>query len=172
MPLVPLFKNQSVGNAVTVDIDVPLENFLRPKEECREGEKPGITIGLIREQVIKIEARIDQPVVAQYRRSSKGHVHVRIIFENEITVLDALLLRAYLFDDTVRHSLDKRRYVEWENLYHMNRCFDDKIESGQIYSAGPWISLDDGRDQLTGNAKHDYDQYMRQRHGPQELLIK
>ena len=170
--LIPLFKNPSVGNTVTVDIDVPFENFLRTREEKTEGEKLGVTIGLIRDQIIKIEARIDQPIISQYRRSSKGHVHVRCIFENEITVLDALLIRAYLFDDEVRCSLDKRRYTEWGNLHQMNRCFDEKVVSGQVYSAGPWISLDIGRDELTGNAKHDYDQYMEQRQGPQAILIK
>lgn len=160
----PLFQNPSVGKMVTIDLDVWMEYFLRDQTEIPPDEKPGITIGYIREQIIKIEGVLDQSITAQYRRSSKGHIHLRLLFNHEITVFDAFLLRSCLFDDLTRHSLDERRYALWGSLHEMNKCFDHKGEAGgKTFSSGPWISLHIGRDGLTGDAKADFERYMEWR---------
>ncbi len=159
--LKPLFKNQSVGKTVTVDLDVWIEYFLRDQNQIPPDEKAGITIGYIREQIVKIEGVLEQSIFCQYRRSSKGHIHLRLTFRDEITVFDAFLLRSCLFDDLTRHSLDERRYALWGSLHEMNKCFDHKGEAGgKVYSSGPWIALNIGRDELTGDAKADFEGYM------------
>jgi len=164
MSLKPLFPNSSVGNTVTVDLDVWMEYFLRDQNEIPPDEKSGITIGYIQEQIVKLECKLEMPIIAHYRRSSKGHIHLRLLFTDEITVFDAFLLRSCLFDDLTRHSLDERRYALWGSLHEMNKCFDHKGEpGGKVYSSGPWISLNIGRDNLTGEALIDFQNYMKWR---------
>ena len=166
-----LFPNPPVGNFVTVDLDVWIEYFLRKREEIPEDEKPGITIGYIREQIIELEAKIDRPISAQYRRSSNGHVHLRLIFPHGIPVSDAWLLRQCLLDDQTRLHLDMRRFALWGSLHELNKCFDSKADNGKITYAGPWIPLEKDLDQLTGDAKEDYDRHWdsigRQPHQPE-----
>lgn len=159
--MTPLFSNPSVGRMVTIDLDVWMEYFLREQETIPPDEKPGITIGYIREQIVKIEGVLERSINVQYRRSSKGHIHLRLLFPDDITVFDAFLLRSCLFDDLTRHSLDERRYALWGSLHEMNKCFDHKAEpGGKVYSSGPWIPLHIGRDELTGEAKTDFEKYM------------
>jgi len=160
MTLTPLFPNPSVGRFVTIDLDVWMEYFLRDQNQIPPDEKAGITIGFIRDQIVKIEGVLEQTIFCQYRRSSKGHIHLRLTFHDEITVFDAFLLRSCLFDDLTRHSLDERRYALWGSLHEMNKCFDHKAEKGKVYSSGPWIALNIGRDELTGDALTDFQRYL------------
>ena len=158
--MIPLVENKNVGRTVTIDLDVWYEYFLRERSECPEDEKPGINIGYIREQIILIEAKLNRPIPAQYRRSSKGHVHIRLIFDQDISVFDAFLLRSCLCDDLTRHMLDEKRYTLLGSLHEMNKCFDTKYETGgKLYISGPWIPMEKGKDDLTGEAKADWDQY-------------
>jgi hypothetical protein len=164
MILTPLFKNPAVGNTVTVDLDVWIENFLREREDVPKTERPGITIGFLREQIIMIEAAINEPITAHYRRSSKGHIHVLLTFPHDITVFDAFLLRSCLWDDLTRHALDEGRFALWGNLNELNKCFDQKVgKGGQVFTTGPWISLDTGKENLTGDALDDLNGYLKWR---------
>jgi len=158
--MIPLFENPPVGKTVSIDLDVWMEFFLRPQEEILPDEKPGITIGYIREQIVKLEARLDRPIYAEYRRSSSGHIHVRLVFTEDIGVFDAFLLRSVLLDDLTRHHLDEKRYALWGSLDEMNKCFDSKGEAGgKPRHSGPWIPLAKGRDKLTGESLADWEQY-------------
>ncbi len=158
--MIPLFENPSIGNFTTVDLDVWMEYFLRTQEEIPPDEKPGITIGYIREQIVKLEARLDQPIYAEYRRSSSGHIHIRLVFKDEISAFDNFLLRSVLLDDLTRHHLDEKRYALWGSLNEINKCFDSKGESGgKPRHAGPWIPLSVGKDDLTNGALADWQQY-------------
>lgn len=156
----PLFENPSIGNFTTSDLDVWMEYFLRPQEEIPPDEKPGITIGFIREQIIKLEARLDQPIYAEYRRSSSGHIHIRVVFQEEISAFDNFLLRSVLIDDLTRHHLDEKRYALWGSLNEINKCFDSKGKTGgKLRHSGPWIPLAIGLNELTGEARADWEQY-------------
>jgi len=158
--MIPLIENKNVGREITVDLDVWYEYFLRDKKDCPEDERPGINIGYIREQIILLEAKLDRSIFVQYRRSSKGHVHIRLIFDHDIAVFDAFLLRSCLCDDLVRHYLDEKRYALWGSLHEMNKCFDTKSESGgKVYVSGPWIPLSKDREDFTGLEKSDWEQY-------------
>jgi hypothetical protein len=156
----PLFDNPSIGKFTTSDLDVWMEYFLRSQEDIPEDEKPGITIGYIREQIIKLEARLNQPIYAEYRRSSSGHIHIRVTFPEEISAFDNFLLRTVLVDDLTRHHLDEKRYALWGSLNEINKCFDSKGEAGgKPRHSGPWIPLSVGLNELTGEPLADWKQY-------------
>jgi len=169
-----LFQNKIIGRFCTVDVDTWFEYFLRDQKDTPKDEKPGITLGLIREQIVKLEAKLECPVNVVYRRSSKGHVHLRVTFPHDITILDAFLLRSCLFDDLVRQNLDERRYALWGSLDEMNKCFDSKADTEGIHKSGPWIPINKGRDDLAGDAKADWLQYWdsigREYHKPENHI--
>lgn len=156
----PLFPNPFIGNYVTSDIDVYFEYFIRPLADCPDDERPGLNLEYVREQVVKIEAKIEQSLYVEYRRSSSGNTHVRVTFPEQITVSDAFYIRANLFDDLTRLSLDMRRFSLWGSLHEIHKCFDEKATTkGGVKKAGPWIPLNKGRDELTGPAREDWEQY-------------
>jgi hypothetical protein len=158
----PLFPNQSVGKSVTVDIDVYFEYFIRRIEEIPLDEKPGILIGMIRDRFERLEKRLNTKLSADYRRSSNGHVHLRIYFNQEITVLDAFMIRAWMLDDRQRLALDEARYLITGSLHEMNRCFDEKATmDGTVKRAGPWIPLGHDKEQFTGDALADWQAYSK-----------
>jgi len=154
----PLFENPPIGSFVTSDIDTFMDYFLMPDEEVPDGIKSGITIEHVRVRHHRIEQRLNLTITAFYRRSSNGHIHVRLMFPCEITVLDAFLLRSCLYDDMTRFQLDHARYLLTGSLHEMNRTFDEKYNAadGQVRRAGPWIPLDIGRDDLKGDALKDF----------------
>jgi hypothetical protein len=139
----PLFENCSVGNQVTIDLDVFIEYFLWKQGEEPEEGKLGITIYVIRDRLIRLEKRLNISIPTKYRRSSNGHVHVRLFFPMEISVLDAFMARAWLFDDQTRLSKDLARYLITNDLNEMNRCFDEKGTINGAKKAGAWIPIDE-----------------------------
>lgn len=143
-----IFKNQGIGNTVTVDLDTYFFYFVRRKNEVPEDEKPGICLETVRERLKRMYPKIDnEPVIAHYRRSSNDHVHVKLEFLQELSVLDAFMIRAWMLDDQTRLSLDLARYLMTGSLHEMNRCFDEKATLDSTKKAGPWIMLNIGRDQ-------------------------
>jgi hypothetical protein len=158
-----LFENRSVGKIITIDLDVFFWSFVRPLEEVPENDRPGLTLNAIRIRLARLEKRVGLVIPASYRRSSGGHVHVRLSMPCEVSVLDAFLIRAWLFDDKTRLQLDEARYLMTGSLHEMNRCFDIKATVKGVNSSGPWIPLDVDRDQFTGNVLEDYRDYLVKR---------
>jgi hypothetical protein len=157
-----IFKNQNIGKEVTVDIDTYFYYFTRPESEWPEGEKQGITQKTIRERLARLQPMINyEPVITRYRRSSNDHVHVKMTFLSELTVLDAFMIRAWMLDDQTRLSLDLARYLLTGSLHEMNRCFDEKATVDGTKKAGPWISLMVKRDQYSGIAHEYYREYLK-----------
>jgi hypothetical protein len=143
-----IFQNRPIGKEITIDIDSFFWYFVRPKEEEPEGEKPPITLYAIRERLERmVKIKGIPPVMAYYRRSSNDHAHVKLAFKEKITVLDAFMIRAWMFDDQTRLSLDLSRYLMTDSLHEMNRCFDEKATMDGVKQAGPWIPLKVGRDE-------------------------
>jgi hypothetical protein len=155
-----IFKNQNIGHEVTVDLDTFFYFFVRPEREWPDGEKQGITLRSIRGRLDRMSTAVHEYPVTYYRRSSNDHVHVRLHFENEITVLDAFMIRAWLFDDQTRLSLDLARYLSTGSLHEMNRCFDEKATINGVKQAGPWIPIHVSRDQYVSDILDDWDQYL------------
>jgi hypothetical protein len=156
-----IFKNRSIGKEVTVDLDTYFFYFVRPLSEVPDGEKQGITLLSVRERLKRLLERLSSnEVTVEYRRSSKDHVHVKLKFEKELSVLDGFMIRAWMLDDQTRLELDLARYLKTDDLNEMNRCFDEKAEAGEVKKAGPWIPLFCDRDAFTCDAHNDWLKYL------------
>ena len=142
-----IFKNQDIGKEVTIDLDTYFYYFVRPSEEASKEEKQGITLKTVRERLRRLYPCIgSEPIVAYYRRSSNDHVHVKMRFLRDLSVLDGFMVRAWMLDDQTRLSLDLARYTISGSLHEMNRCFDEKATLDGTKKAGPWIPLGYDRD--------------------------
>jgi hypothetical protein len=158
--LKPLFNNQPVGNSITVDLDIFFDDFVRELEEIPEKDRPGFTRHAVITRIMMIENAIQQEIQRSlYRRSSNGHVHLRLYLCQEVSVLDAFLIRATLWDDRTRLALDEARYLLTGSLHEMNRCFDEKADGEGVKRAGPWISLHSGKDRLHEEARKDFESF-------------
>ena len=76
-----------------------------------------------------------------YRRSSSGHVHLKLEFLTEPDILVQFEIRALLHDDPFRIALDLRR-LPIQGKYEINRIFSSKYKNGQLHSVGEWIKLE------------------------------
>lgn len=72
------------------------------------------------------------------RRSSNNHVHIKVKFENSITILTAFCIRAFLGDDPHRLACDLDRFYRTNKLENTGRCFDEKYTKGKVRQAGKW----------------------------------
>lgn len=165
MIIIAIFQNPDFTNEITVDLDTFFYYFVRPKREQPPEEKQGITLDLIRARIDLMTVYTPELAPAAiysilYRRSSKDHAHVKLKFRTPVSVLDGFMIRAWLLDDQTRLSLDLARYFKTRDLHEMNRCFDEKAAMSQIFEAGPWIDLFTDRDQYSGEAKKDYQDYL------------
>ena len=75
-----------------------------------------------------------------YRRSSSGHVHLKLEFLTEPDILVQFEIRALMHDDPFRISLDLRR-LPIQGKDEINRIFSSKYKYGQLHSVGEWIQL-------------------------------
>lgn len=82
--------------------------------------------------------------ITWYRRSSTGHVTLRLKFENQIDILDHFAIRARLGDDVIRLTLDLKRIFD-NGPDEINRTFDWKViwygDEVKKFSAGEWELL-------------------------------
>lgn len=155
-----IFKNQGIGKEVTVDLDTFFYYFVLPPTLIPE-ERQGITLKTVRERLKRIGSVIgDEPIIAFYRRSSNDHVHVRLRFLQDLSVLDGFMIRAFMLDDQTRLELDLARYLISGSLHEMNRCFDEKATVDGTKKAGPWIPLQADRDQYANEALTDWKEYL------------
>lgn len=137
----PLFDNRSVGSQVTIDLDVFFTNYIRPIDQVPNDERVGLNINATRDRLKLLEKKLGTNIEAKYRRSSSGNVHVRLYFPGEVSVLDAFMIRAWMFDDQTRLALDMARYLKSNDLNEMNRCFDEKGKINGAKKAGAWIPI-------------------------------
>jgi hypothetical protein len=156
-----IFNNQSIGKEVTIDLDTFFFYFVRPADEVPDGEKQGMTLQTVRDRLKRLCSIIGHdPIVAQYRRSSNDHAHVRLQFVPDLSVLDGFMIRAFMLDDQTRLELDLARYLLTGSLHEMNRCFDEKATVDGTKHSGPWISLQVDRDQYARDALKDWSLYL------------
>lgn len=141
--MIPLFRNVSVGNEVKIDLDVFWECWFLQDEDLSDDLRIGINIFKMRAWLEKLRSERGINVESvEYRKSSNGHVHMRLIMRKDIAALDAFMLRAWFLDDKTRLSLDLKRYLLTGDIEKMNRLFDEKGTRDGTKKAGPWISLD------------------------------
>lgn len=156
-----IFHNQPIGRDVTVDLDVFFYYFVNGEI----GDRIGTTLQTIRERIKRLTCAVNThgAVIMRYyyRRSSNDHVHVKLTFSEDLTVLDAFMIRAWLFDDQTRLSLDLARYLITGSLHEMNRCFDEKATMRDVVKkAGPWIPLSLDVDQYQNEISEDWIKYL------------
>jgi hypothetical protein len=98
-------------------------------------------------KLLAFEDRFGISVRAWYRASSHKNVHIKMEFNNSLSMLECLLIRAWFDDDRNLLYIDMKRYfktMDVENRFM--RRFDckgkinDKGEY-EINHAGPWIEL-------------------------------
>jgi hypothetical protein len=73
------------------------------------------------------------------RESSTGKVHLKLLWERDIGMLDQMQIRALLADDVYRLVLDLKR--SWKHPEEANRIFDEKYVDGMLHKAGEWKKL-------------------------------
>lgn len=161
-----IFQNRHIGKEITVDLDVYFQYFVRSSSDTPEDEKQGIIMSTIQDRLKRMNKTVRDPFTAYYRRSSNDHVHMKLIFEHDVTVLDGFMIRAWLFDDQTRLSLDLARYLISGSLHEMNRCFDEKATTNGIKKAGPWIPIGQLPKNYCGEIAQDYSEYLKRFMGP------
>ena len=120
--------NEEKIKEIYVDIDLKRELFRASK-----------TWELIRKNLIEIEKRYGK-FVLYIRTSSSGNVHLKIEFENAVTVLDMFMIRSLMHDDIYRIGIDLRRLF-LQGSTEINRIFDMKARGQQILQASDWELL-------------------------------
>lgn len=73
------------------------------------------------------------------RKSSNGNVHVKIILNRNVTLLEQFEIRAVLRDDVSRIRLDLLRL--WEMHEDIERLWDAKLTADEIKVAGDWLTV-------------------------------
>jgi spore coat polysaccharide biosynthesis protein SpsF (cytidylyltransferase family) len=78
--------------------------------------------------------RIDK---IEIRKSSSGHVHLKVYLESPVRFLEMMQIRALLHDDVYRLAIDLRRsFIQGEQ--ETNRIFSSKWKNGEEFHAGEW----------------------------------
>jgi len=73
----------------------------------------------------------------EIRRSSSGHVHLKVYLESQVEFLSMMQIRALLHDDVYRLAIDLRRsFIQGEQ--ETNRIFSSKWKNGEEFHAGEW----------------------------------
>jgi hypothetical protein len=133
--MIPLFENIVIGNEITLDIDLFVDDWINLEEEN------------FLNKLGEFENRFDVRTTAYYRESSHKNVHIRIVFKRDLYMLDVILLRAWFDDDRTLLIIDMKRYFKsMDAVNRFMRRFDCKgkiNDAGEyeINHAGPWIVL-------------------------------
>lgn len=75
------------------------------------------------------------------RKSSNGHVHVKIIVNDVFSTLAIFCIRAHLGDDPKRISADLERYFFTNDETKIMRLFDAKYKNGSTGVVGNWVAF-------------------------------
>ena len=110
---------------IYIDIDVRFEEFVKGDLKIYE---------LIMENMKFIEKKFGK-FLTYIRKSSSGNVHIKLDFENDISVLEHFEIRSLMHDDIYRIGIDLRRLaIQGED--EINRIFDMKFKNGVKFEAG------------------------------------
>lgn len=133
--MIPLFENVIIGQEITLDIDIFVDDWIELQQESFLNKLKGV------------EDRLDVHTRILFRESSHKNVHIKIEFNRDLTMLDVLLLRAWFDDDQTLLFIDMKRYFKtMDGVNRFMRRFDCKgqiKDNGEyeINHAGPWVLL-------------------------------
>lgn len=129
------FGDVQIGNVITLDIDIFVDDWILLERER------------FLNRVMDIEKRFKTKVRAWYRTSSHNNVHIKIEFNQPLSMLECLLFRAWFDDDQTLLFIDMKRYfktMDQENRFMRRFDCKGKINDQgeyEIAHAGPWITL-------------------------------
>ena len=87
-------------------------------------------------QLLKEKSAVDIQTI-YIRKSSSGHVHLRVLMEFPVGFISMMQIRALLHDDVYRLAIDLRRsFIQGEQ--ETNRIFSSKWKNGEEFHAGEW----------------------------------
>ena len=73
----------------------------------------------------------------EIRKSSSGHVHLKVYMQSPVRFSEMMQIRALLHDDVYRLAIDLRRsFIQGEQ--ETNRIFSSKWKNGEEFHAGEW----------------------------------
>jgi len=129
------FEDVLIGNMITLDIDIFVDDWLLLERER------------FLKRIEDLEDRFKTKVQAWYRNSSNNNVHVKIEFDKPLSMLECLLFRAWFDDDQTLLFIDMKRYFKtMDKVNRFMRRFDCKgkiNDAGEyeITHAGSWIRV-------------------------------
>jgi len=129
------FEDVLIGNTITLDIDIFVDDWLLLEKER------------FLKRIEDLEDRFKTKVQAWYRNSSNNNVHVKIEFDKPLSMLECLLFRAWFDDDQTLLFIDMKRYFKtMDKVNRFMRRFDCKgkiNDAGEyeITHAGSWIRV-------------------------------
>ena len=129
------FEDVLIGNTITLDIDIFVDDWLLLERER------------FLKRIEDLEDRFKTKVQAWYRNSSNNNVHVKIEFDKPLSMLECLLFRAWFDDDQTLLFIDMKRYFKtMDKVNRFMRRFDCKgkiNDAGEyeITHAGSWIRV-------------------------------
>lgn len=129
------FEDVLIGNTITLDIDIFVDDWLLLEKER------------FIHRLEDLEVRFKTSVQAWYRNSSNNNVHIKIEFDKPLSMLECLLFRAWFDDDQTLLFIDMKRYFKtMDKVNRFMRRFDCKgkiNDAGEyeITHAGTWIRV-------------------------------
>lgn len=129
------FEDVSIGREITLDIDLFVDDWLL------------LARAPFLRKIEDMEYRFNIKIMGWYRRSSHNNVHIRLLFPDTVSMLEVLIIRAWLDDDQTLLFLDMKRYFQtMDKDNRFMRRFDCKgkiNDAGEfeITHAGEWLPL-------------------------------
>ena len=93
----------------------------------------------VKEKVKKcVDSLRIKPLYIYYRKSSNNHIHLKLMFINDIDIFEHFMIRAMFYDDPKRIRADLMRYYLTRNEAKINRIFTVKWNKEGVKFAGEW----------------------------------
>jgi hypothetical protein len=118
---------------IYIDIDQDYETF----NTSKTAEFIRKNVELYNTQPISSRKSMNMIRKIEIRKSSSGHVHLKVYMLDPVDFLEMMQIRALLHDDVYRLAIDLRRsFIQGEQ--ETNRIFSSKWKNGEEFHAGEW----------------------------------
>ena len=118
---------------IYIDIDQDYDTF----DTSKTAQFIRKNVELYNEQPISSWESMNLIRKIKIRKSSSGHVHLKVYMLYPVKFLEMMQIRALLHDDVFRMAIDLRRsFIQGEQ--ETNRIFSSKWKNGEEFHAGEW----------------------------------
>lgn len=118
---------------MSIELYIDIDNDFNKFFESR-------TFKYIRENWNYVIAIVGYSPDVYMRRSSSGHIHLKLLIPDGITIISQFAIRSLCHDDPWRIGIDLRR-LAIQGQSEINRIFDMKVKNGVTYRVGEWIDI-------------------------------